>query len=1003
MAVEPFPHVEMHVRDESIYEAPITQVTPLHKPIYMMRTQKGDVGVPVWCPTYMDAVRTFGAETFNTRSKFYSEQAYFLLKTFSFGQGAWIMRTASEAAVAARAFLEVGVIEDEVKQWKRNTITGQFVLNNLGEKIAIDENGSDITDENGDTVLAVTAEDIAEKPVYEYDRCTDAQLVADKLEAGNYAARVYEGYKYAPITTEVAEKDEVLYKGAGEPIATRVPYDEVDTSKTDVVFFTAEVTNGAGQTVVTYTPVAIGAAKDPTEQYYTLAFAEDDYIAQIVKAGDAIEFGTLYRRSADASSKYSYVTVAGGKLNGVPVQAGDHVDAEGNVSRATTTIAYNPTLDETPVEGKQYYVLSGESHSAVDVAGGFADGTVYYEQVTVEGFEFVGNIGSALYLRSQALKVGDPVPQAKINGVRLIWRVVQRKPGDERPIDSADPDQSEVKDSKGNTKTVTWYPVMSVIADNPGTWGESFGFRFFYDKSQNTIAGVMQNGAVTYTVAPVELHEGETTPRDVYDAYGQTAVTGVMKENVVDSISGLDLTMSRLLDLHYIDDYKLAVDTVFIPQTFETVGRIVMNAEVRARAAAKALYPELASDDVLSIFVDDVLGLEPGAATEADVAAKESAGYMANIVSCVGPSGVPFFGSDCVSSLDQSFNDTVDLKSSNAFYLGGGADGDINDWDIEQYICRYIDAFINGTHQYLVDYLRCDYNCIFDVGFSLSTKKKLLEFMNYRDNLMVFLTPQSTMKYRQETTVAGQKVYQVMSPAQLTQFEEESIGAMLRTYALLMIDDVENNTGANRCAIFLSSGINNDHVDLHGLTPFTLWCATKYAKFLNGTSIKGAPIEDDSVVDCFDRVAWTAFADSTRSRIWNAGLCYPQYMNRTQIQVAALRTVYRYDTSVLCDIGTAMAVTFAKDLIRDEFPHWVNSDREAGDLNARISKRLTERATHAFAGRYQTNFNVYQTAEDMKLGYVRHVDLELTANAANRVWKATIICKRAGFDATAED
>jgi hypothetical protein len=85
------------------------------------------------------------------------------------------------------------------------------------------------------------------------------------------------------------------------------------------VFFTAEVTNGAGQTVVTYTPVAIGAAKDPTEQYYTLAFAEDDYIAQIVKAGDAIEFGTLYRRSADASSKYSYVTVAGGKLNGVPV------------------------------------------------------------------------------------------------------------------------------------------------------------------------------------------------------------------------------------------------------------------------------------------------------------------------------------------------------------------------------------------------------------------------------------------------------------------------------------------------------------------------------------------------------------------------------------------------------------------------------------------------------------------------------------------------------------
>ena len=997
MAVEPFPHVEMHVRDESIYEAPVTQVTPLHKPIYMMRTQKGDVGVPVWCPTYMDAVRKFGAETFNTRSKFYSEQAYFLLKTFSFGQGAWIMRTAEETAKAARAFLEVGVLEDEVRQWKRNSITGKFVLNDLGEKIAIDISGNDITDASGNVILAVKEGE----EVYEYTRCMDANLVADKLESKLYAARLFSKYNYAPVTEAVATKDEVLYKGAGEPVATKVKFDDVDTSRTDVIYFTAEISSVGASTTITYSPVAIGAEKKAAETYYTLAYEE--YEAYIVHVGDAVDFGTFYRRSPDLYGAYEYVTFNGSTLNGVAVQAGDAVDVDGNVSRPVKSVGYNPTEDAAPVDGKEYYLLDGESYAKADVAAGFDPAQTYYEQVEVEVLEFKGNIGSALYIQSEKLSAGDAVPQATVSGVRLIWRVIQRNAADERAVDSAEPTQSDVKDSNGNLKRVTWYPVMSVIADNPGSWGEKFGYRFFYDAAQNTIAGIMQNGAVTYTVAPVELYEGETTPRDVYDAFGQTAVTGVMKENVVDAISGLDLTMGRLLDLHYIDDYQLPVDTIFIPQTFETVGRILMNAEVRGRDAAKRLYPELVADDVLSIFVDDVLGLEPGAADESAVAAKADAGYMANVVSCVGPSGVPYFAADCVSSIDSSFSEAVDLKSSNAFYLGGGEDGDIEDWDIEMYIRRYIDAFINGTHQYLVDYLRCDYNCIFDVGFSLETKKKLLEFMNYRDNLMVFLTPQSTMKYQIDTIVAGNPVKQVMSPEQLTQFEEESIGAMLRTYALLMIDDVENNTGANRCAIFLSSGINTDHQDLHGLTPFTLWCATKYAKFLNGTSIKGAPIEDNSIVDCFDKVAWTAFADNTRSRIWNAGLCYPQYMNRTEIQVAALRTVYRYDTSVLCDIGTAMAVTFAKDIIRDEFPHWVNSDREASDLNSRIAKKLSERAEHAFAGRYMTTFNVYQTAEDMKLGYVRHVDLELTANAANRVWKATIICKRAGFDASAED
>ena len=81
----------MHVRDDSIYIPSAEEILPLNKPLYMMKCARGPVGVPVWCPTYTDAVRIFGADTFNKRSRYFSENAYFLLKTFPFN-GAFIMR-----------------------------------------------------------------------------------------------------------------------------------------------------------------------------------------------------------------------------------------------------------------------------------------------------------------------------------------------------------------------------------------------------------------------------------------------------------------------------------------------------------------------------------------------------------------------------------------------------------------------------------------------------------------------------------------------------------------------------------------------------------------------------------------------------------------------------------------------------------------------------------------------------------------------------------------------
>lgn len=90
--VKPYPHVQINVKDNSIAQVNLIETLPVHRPLYVMRTQKGPIGRPVWCNTYSEAAAIFGAETFNPANKdYYSKQAAFLRETLT-NNGAFISR-----------------------------------------------------------------------------------------------------------------------------------------------------------------------------------------------------------------------------------------------------------------------------------------------------------------------------------------------------------------------------------------------------------------------------------------------------------------------------------------------------------------------------------------------------------------------------------------------------------------------------------------------------------------------------------------------------------------------------------------------------------------------------------------------------------------------------------------------------------------------------------------------------------------------------------------------
>ena len=103
--VKPYPHVQINVKDNSIASVSFTEVLPVHRPLYVMRTQKGPLGRPVWCRTYPEAAALFGAETFNPANKtYFSLPALYLRETFT-RNGAFISRYLPEGHSTASAVL----------------------------------------------------------------------------------------------------------------------------------------------------------------------------------------------------------------------------------------------------------------------------------------------------------------------------------------------------------------------------------------------------------------------------------------------------------------------------------------------------------------------------------------------------------------------------------------------------------------------------------------------------------------------------------------------------------------------------------------------------------------------------------------------------------------------------------------------------------------------------------------------------------------------------------
>lgn len=352
--------------------------------------------------------------------------------------------------------------------------------------------------------------------------------------------------------------------------------------------------------------------------------------------------------------------------------------------------------------------------------------------------------------------------------------------------------------------------------------------------------------------------------------------------------------------------------------------------------------------------------------------------YLANLTAPYGVDGTPY--THVVMSGD---DDAIALNDSRIVYMQGGEDGALDDAAVETLTRQYLKDLV---YPEILDQPRYPFTHIVDTGVSIQTKYAFIDFLGEHDAFKVILSTQDANLGRFNTKA-----------------EDLSTGSALYARCLLQPESIIKGTECCRAEIFQQAGYlaNSSYA---GIIPSTLDVMVKKSLYQSTGSITGTPTGlPRSEITVFREWNWTPCDADHKQRSWDNGLNYFQHYDMTGIHWPAMRSVYRYDTSVLSSSNFTDAVVYTKHIARTNWSKFAGVEMEFSMLKKQAESAVSGDLTYMLNGFYNNTVTFSQSDEEAKIGYISHCTIQLWGNPQQRVWKIDIECYRNGYDPTAQE
>lgn len=499
------------------------------------------------------------------------------------------------------------------------------------------------------------------------------------------------------------------------------------------------------------------------------------------------------------------------------------------------------------------------------------------------------------------------------------------------------------------------YPLFDLEVSSFGSYGNLLGMRLSAPTTKSGIPVddevVVDQKAALYRMQFVERPDANSVPFIIQNNYGEQYVDFSFKEGVINTSTDSELFIENVL----IQSYQ-ELNSIDTPPQIGPFGKL-------------HVYHDLIDDVLDLLFAKEVtFGRLP-------VGGK----HMINIFTGVDYEGVPYNSYIVKGPMDGG----VLFNENTTHYAAGGDDGTMTFATFDALVATECATYGDGVFPFL-DTAKYPQSAIWDSGFTLETKKKLLVPMGRRKDMYVVLSTQD------------------VSQPQNTAAEESSVAIALRAAARLYPESEVYGTSVCRAIVIGHSGklLNSNY---NGLVPLSLEFADKVARWMgagNGAMKSGigfdVPQYNQVTLFKADTVNCTYKPSNVRNRDWDSGLVWVQNFDRRSLFFPAFQTVYDEDTSI---INSAVNMMIAVELEKVADRVWREltgiSYLTVDQFIERSNTLIVEKTKDRFDGRVTIVADTYMTAADNARGYSWSCKIHMYGNNMRSVGVFTIVPHRA--------
>jgi len=561
---------------------------------------------------------------------------------------------------------------------------------------------------------------------------------------------------------------------------------------------------------------------------------------------------------------------------------------------------------------------------------------------------------------------GDPIVASTVQGYRL--KVITEVNQEDVDIDMGTKMSKPgyMQDANGNTSVM--YPLVEVRAKYKGKPYNNIGFTFNLPTADNVntsyIEGTLslpyefymfKRADETATGVPIKSLFGSESQQFVFKKSAKDPVTNmpISLKDVTDNWYNLENPLRDLVYPNIEDPYVYQTNFDLLTKEILEVEKDFINADVTTLDGT-VMNTSTWLDFVSTSNIDDQFGI-------------------VNVFTAMSTKRVPAFTykmDDTAVTLAAGQSETY-MSKSTPLYLGAGKDGTLNETTLEAGVNRIMEKFLDKNSEVMDPAVNLE-NATYDSGFTLPTKKSLVDFIAVRKDTFVGLsTREDNMNEKYVDLVT-----------------DRAIGLNLKAALSLAPESTYFGTPVARGMVVNGSG--NDNLDpenrRYGLI---MDIAYKTARMMGGQKWKKELMfdrGDRNIILNYSNIQPSFIPAGIKPDLWNVGLIWAQPYDLRAYSFPAMQSVYDNDTSVLNNIFMALALTTTEKVAAAAFRKFT------GDVSSTPSEFIDEVETWMnneldgkFAYIIETSVKAMITDFDEQRGYSWTVASKLYGNVMKTV------------------